>query len=96
MEVRVRFEPSRRSVRVPAGTSLLEATRRASLPLASACGAEGVCGRCGVEILRAAAELPDETERERSIKQRNRVDPQLRLACQVAVSADLVVTAQYW
>ncbi len=96
MEVHVCFEPSGRSVRVPAGTRLLEATRRASLPMASACGAESICGRCGVEILRAAAALPAETEEERNVKQRNRVDPQLRLACRIAVSADLVVTTRYW
>ena len=96
MEVRVRFEPSRRSVRVAAGTSLLEATRMASLPLASACAAEGACGRCGLAILDGAASLPAESECERNAKRRNRVDPTLRLACRVRLAADVVVTAAYW
>jgi uncharacterized 2Fe-2S/4Fe-4S cluster protein (DUF4445 family) len=96
MDVRIRFEPSRKSVRVPAGTSLLEAARRAELPVASACGADGVCGRCGLEILRGARSIASETESERHIKARNRVDAHLRLACRVSVSADLTVTAPYW
>ncbi len=96
MEVLVRFEPSQRSVRVPGGTSLLEATRLASLPLASACAARGACGRCGLAILRGADELPAESDQERDLKQRNRIDPRLRLACRVRLAADVVVTAPYW
>ena len=96
MDVRVRFEPSQREVRVPAGTALIEATRRAGLPIASACGADGVCGRCGLEILAGGETLPEETAREVAIKRQNTVDEHLRLACRVTVSADLVVTAQYW
>jgi hypothetical protein len=37
-----------------------------------------------------------ESEREREIKQRNRIDPKLRLSCRVDVAADLTVTAPYW
>ena len=88
--------PSLRRTRVPAGTSLLEAARRAGLPIASACGEEGVCGRCGVEILAGAEQLPAEPDHERSIKRRNRVDPVLRLACRVRIEGDLIVTAPYW
>lgn len=79
-----------------AGTSLLEAARDAGLPVASACGAEAVCARCGLEILAAAAPVDDESPREREIKQRNRIDPKLRLACRVRVASDLTVTAPYW
>ena len=94
MEVRVRFEPWQREVRIDAGTSLLEAARQAELPVASACGADGLCARCAVEILAGA--IPAETGAERRSKQRNRVDPHLRLACCVAPDDDLVVTAPYW
>ena len=56
MECCVRFLPSEREIRVPAGTSLLEAARRAGLPVASACGADGICARCGLDILEAQTE----------------------------------------
>jgi ferredoxin len=95
-QIEIRFEPSHRSVRVSPGTSLLEAARRAQLPIASACGADGVCARCGLLILAGEASLPQETERERAIKSQNRIDPKLRLACRVAVVSELTATAPYW
>ena len=96
MDFLIRFEPCHRSLRVPAGTTLLEAARQAGLPVASSCGADGVCGRCGLEILAGVDRVGVEGERERLIKQRNRVDPKLRLSCLVDIGADLAVTAPYW
>ena len=96
MKVRIRFEPSHTSIEVPAGTTLLEAARRAGRPVATACGAEGVCARCGLEILTGGESLSEETPRERDVKQRNRIDSALRLSCYVDVRADLTVTAPYW
>lgn len=96
MEHTVRFLPSEREVRVAPGTSLLEAARQAGLPVASACGAEGICGRCGLQILEGEGSLKPETEREEQIKSANRVDPGLRLACRIKLQGDLVVTAPYW
>ena len=62
--------------------------------MASACGADGVCGRCGMRILagNAGSEGSDELE----IKRRNRIEQELRLACRVRVEDDLVATATYW
>lgn len=96
MRVTVRFEPSGREVRVLRGTTLLEAARRAGLPIASACGSDGLCGRCGLEILEGGDSLGAESERELRSKLRNRVDPSRRLACCVLLSADARVRASYW
>lgn len=96
MEHTVRFLPSGLSVRVPAGTTLLEAARSADLPVASACGAVAVCARCGLQVLEGRETLEEESEREVRIKARNRIDPELRLACQIPLHNDLVVTAPYW
>jgi ferredoxin len=95
LEVNIRFSPSGRSVRVPPGTSVLEAIRRAGLPIASACGAATLCARCGVRV-RSNEPLPGETRDETEAKRRNRVDPDLRLACRLAATGDLEVTATYW
>jgi len=92
----VRFLPSERSITAADGSSLLEVARSAGLPVASACGAEAVCARCGLEILEGADSLAPESEREVQIKRRNRVDARLRLACQIPLHADMVVTAPYW
>jgi len=92
----IRFQPSGRTLRVARGTTLLDAARGAGLPMASACGAEGLCARCGVRVLAGADALSPETEAERRQKRRNRVDPALRLACRVWVSGEVEVTAGYW
>jgi uncharacterized 2Fe-2S/4Fe-4S cluster protein (DUF4445 family) len=97
VDVEVRFAPSGRRIRVPVGTSLLEAARRAGLPVASACGAEGLCGRCGMRVLGfASAGIPAESAAEVRVKRANRVDPSQRLSCRVHLRGDLEVTADYW
>lgn len=96
MDVRVDFRPSGRSVTVAAGTTLLDAARRAGLPLASSCGADGLCSRCGVRVVAGAERIPAEGAAERAIKARNRIDPSERLACRVMLEADITITTAYW
>ena len=93
----IRFLPSSQSIEIEAQEmTLLEATREIGLPIASACGDNGACARCGLEIVEGAANLAGETDRERVIKERNRIDPELRLACRVRPRGDLTVRALYW
>ena len=96
MSVRLRFQPSGKTITAPEGSILLDSVRRAGLPLASACGADGLCGRCGVRVLAGAETLLPETESERNSKARNRIDPVLRLACKVQLRGDLEITTSYW
>ncbi len=90
----LRFLPRDAVLDVPAGTRLIDAIRRAGLPIARACGDDLICGLCGVRILegRVSREAPIETRAKRA----NRVDGALRLACAIRVREDLVVTADYW
>ena len=94
MQAQIRFLPDGRSIEVDHGTTVLEAARRAGLPMASACGARAICGRCGVYVVGAA--LRPEDPLERDVKARNRVDPRQRLACCIPVAGDLEVRASYW
>jgi ferredoxin len=111
MEVEVRFQPSEARLRVDSlqveplrvdplrvqqGTTLLEAARRVGLPMASACGADGICGRCGVRVLSGAEALSAESANEAEVKRRNRIDPDLRLACRAGVHGPVTVSASYW
>ena len=97
MPCEILFLPSRRSITIESEEmTLLEATRAAGLPIASACGENGACARCGLEILAGANNLESETEREKRIKARNRIDPELRLSCQIQIVANLRVSAPYW
>ena len=92
----VRFEPSGLEVQVMRGTSLFEAARRAGLPVASACGRSAACGRCGMRVLESRSGIQIESDRERVVKARNRVDQTMRLSCMFSVRSDLTVTASYW
>ena len=97
MEYEIRFLPSGRTIEISSEEmTLLEATRAVDLPIASACGENGACARCGLEIVEGEENLAIETERERIIKERNRIDPKLRLACRVRPLGDLTVRAPYW
>ncbi len=92
---RVTFQPSARSIEVPAGSTLLDAALAAGLPIARACGADGLCGRCGVRVL-AGAGVDGESAAEAATRRRNRLDPDLRLACLARVRGDVEVAAAYW
>jgi len=97
MRCEIQFLPSERRVEIESDAmTLLDATRAAGLPIASACGANGACARCGLLILDGAESLEPETARERLIKERNRIDPRLRLACRIRPRGDLTVRATYW
>lgn len=97
MRCQILFLPSGRTIDIEAGDrTLLEATRDVGLPIASACGENGACARCGLEILEGGEFLEPESKRETRIKQRNRIDPALRLACRVRPRGDLQVRASYW
>ncbi len=96
VDLEVRFLPSGRTVRVTPGTNLLVAASAAGLPMAQACSGEGLCGRCAVLVLRGGEDIAPETERELKAKRRNRVAPELRLACLAVPTADVDVTASYW
>jgi len=96
VDAEVRFHPSGKVVRVTYRTTLLEAAQQAGLPVASACGSDGVCGRCGMAIIAGAISLSVETENETHVKRLNRIDATQRLSCSTQVLGDVEVTAYYW
>ncbi|MCE2390971.1 MAG: 2Fe-2S iron-sulfur cluster binding domain-containing protein [Proteobacteria bacterium] len=90
----VRFPSRGLEIEVPPGTPLIEAIRGAGVPVASSCGDELLCAKCGVRIL--AGSVPREKPVERRAKRRNRVPDELRLSCALRVRSDLSVGADYW
>ena len=49
-KVTITFEPDGKSIEVDVGTSILDATIIAGIPINSICGGEGTCGKCKVLI----------------------------------------------
>ena len=80
-----------RTVRVPKGLSVLEASLRNNVPHASVCGGRARCSTCRIRIIGDCTSLPEPSKREAFVL--NRVgagsDPAIRLACQLRPEADL-------
>jgi len=74
---------------VPAGTTLLEAGRRAGLMLAAACGGVGTCGKCRVTV--TSGELSAPEEEELRFLGANGSKSGMRLACTARVLSSTVV-----
>ena len=79
-----------RTVRVPKGLSVLEASLRHNVPHASVCGGRARCSTCRIRVIGDHSALPTPSQREAFVL--NRVgsgDPSIRLACQLRPTGDL-------
>src|SRR5579863_811395 len=80
-----------RTIRVPKGLSVLEASLRYQVPHASVCGGRARCSTCRIRVIGDCASLPQPSNREAFVL--NRVgtgsDPAIRLACQLRPEADI-------
>jgi adenylate cyclase len=80
-----------RTVRVPKGLSVLEASLRHQVPHASVCGGRARCSTCRIRVIGDCAMLPEPSNREAFVL--NRVgtgsDPAIRLACQLRPETDI-------
>jgi adenylate cyclase len=82
--------PDDRRVSVPMGLSVLEVSRLAHIPHASVCGGRGRCSTCRVRI-RSAAPQPPPTDAEARVLARLGVPADVRLACQLRPTSNVVV-----
>ncbi|MCJ2135965.1 adenylate/guanylate cyclase domain-containing protein [Methylobacterium sp. J-026] len=83
--------PDGRVVRVPRGTSVLEASRRNRIPHASVCGGRGRCSTCRIRVTDGSDGAPDPGRAERAVLERIAAGPGVRLACQFRPETDLAV-----
>ena len=80
-------------VRVPATTSILEASLIGGVPHASVCGGRGRCSTCRVRVLcDDGRELPPANPQEAKVLQRLGGMADVRLACQLRLEAPVQVT----
>lgn len=90
------FVPLGRTAVAKENETILDAGRRAGVPIGNSCGAIGVCARCRVKIVSGAENLTAPTEIESRVSERRKLDPDERLACQAVVQGDCSVTTTYW
>jgi adenylate cyclase len=80
-----------RTVRVPRGLSVLEASLRHQVPHASVCGGRARCSTCRIRVIGDCASLPEPSNREAFVLSRvgTGSDPAIRLACQLRPETDI-------
>ncbi len=80
-----------RTVRVPKGMTVLEASLRHNIPHASVCGGRARCSTCRIRVIGDVDELPPPTSREAFVLGSVGAadDPTIRLACQLRPTHDL-------
>jgi adenylate cyclase len=79
-----------RTIRVPKGLSVLEASLRYNVPHASVCGGRARCSTCRIRVIGDSGLLPEPSQREAFVLNRvGATDPSIRLACQLRPETDL-------
>lgn len=86
---RIEFQPTGRHTFCRKDETLLEASRKSELGLASLCGGMGTCGKCRLRVVNGAASPP--TTLEQKALSPNEIKSGIRLACQACPESDLVI-----
>jgi adenylate cyclase len=80
-----------RTADIGAEETILQASLRAGVPHAHACGGNARCSTCRVQIVDGLDACAPRTDKERELAARLRFAPEVRLACQTTVSADVTI-----
>ena len=83
--------PNGKTVKVTAGTTILEASRIGGIPHQSVCGGKGRCTTCRVRIVSSDGRLPSPNAHEIKAIERVSIDDDMRLACQLRPKQNLSV-----
>ncbi|CAM3969772.1 2Fe-2S iron-sulfur cluster-binding protein [Paenibacillus alkaliterrae] len=89
MNGEITFWPSGRSIKVKPGTTLLDAARRANVPIKTRCGGKAACFMCKVTV-RPGSELQPISDNERR-KLAGMDGSHIRLACQARAAGKVDV-----
>jgi adenylate cyclase len=86
------IEYPERTVSVPRGWTVLEASRSFGIPHAAMCGGRARCTTCRVRVVRGASHCPPPKADEQDALDRiAATTPEVRLACQLRPTADIAV-----
>lgn len=91
MQSWVHFFPADKKVKVPHGTSLFEAGRRARVVIRSRCGQKAACLMCKVEVVNQQGLTPRNAQ-ERLKLGEGALNEHVRLSCQAKVIGNVSVT----
>ncbi|MBI3699537.1 MAG: adenylate/guanylate cyclase domain-containing protein [Afipia sp.] len=80
-----------RTIQIPRGLSVLEASTRFDIPHSSVCGGRARCSTCRIRVIGDCGALPSPSSREAFVLERVGCgnDPSIRLACQLRPKTDV-------
>lgn len=87
----VTFEPQGVKVECAAGETVFAASRRAGLPIPTACVGRGTCGLCRVKVVAGEEALSPINAIEKKHLGNTYFITKLRLTCQLQVSGDVTL-----
>ncbi len=88
-KITIRSEDEQKELLVEGGNNLLSYLIDNNVEISSSCGGKGTCGYCKVRVTEGGGEILPTEEIFMSRQERNEM---MRLACQVKVKNDLVIT----
>jgi len=90
--ITVSFQPDGRKVKVPRGSTILEAAVRGGIGVEGPCGGQGTCGKCKVRVVPYLGERPPDTlPADREALTAEELHEGLRLACRVRLRSDCTI-----
>jgi len=81
----------KKTVAADPAETILEASLRAGIPHAHACGATARCSTCRVAIVEGLDNCAARNDSEQKLADRLRFAPEIRLACQTTIAADVTI-----
>ena len=84
-----------RVLEIDSTKSLMQNLVEKSIPVASSCGGDGICGKCKMKVI-TPGELPLASDLERETLNKNQADPGERLSCQLFLEDNALVETSYW
>lgn len=96
--VQISFLKDKKIINCAKGENLMRTLLQNSVPVASSCKGDAVCGKCKLIVCKGAENLSMPTQDESSLARRENIqlDQFFRYSCQVQVLGDIQIDAPYW
>jgi adenylate cyclase len=88
---RIAYVIEDRTAAAAPGETILQASLRAAIPHAHACGGQARCSTCRVQVIEGLDACSPRNDREAELATRMHFSPEIRLACQTTVAGDVTL-----
>lgn len=92
----IKFSKSRKSIFCHEHENLMKVLLENSVPVASSCHGEGVCGKCKIRIVNGAENLSKSTGLEEFLVEKYNLEKNFRISCQTLIQGNIEIDTSYW